>query len=132
METNRRYTLLDILRAFAIIAMVVYHTLWDLVNVFSCDIPWFYSSNARIFQLSIRWSFILLSGFCWSLGKRHLRRGLTVLAASVIIWAVTRIFTPESVILHGVLTLISLGMLILIPLEKIFNKTPAFLGVLIF
>lgn len=128
METKLRYRLLDILRAFAIIAMIAYHTLWDLVNIFNISIPWFYSETAHIIQQCIRWSFILISGFCWSLGRKNLKRGLIVLGGAVIIYFTTLIFSPDSIIIHGVLTLIGIAMLVTIPLKKLFSKIPPIIG----
>jgi len=128
MEAKPRYRLLDILRAFAIITMIVYHTLWDLVNIFDVSIPWFYSETAHIFQQSIRWSFILISGFCWSLSRKNLKRGLMVLGGALIIWITTRLFSPDSIIIHGVLTLIGLSMIITIPFKKLFSKIPPLIG----
>lgn len=131
MQTKQRYTLLDILRALAIIAMVAYHTLWDLVYIFDCNIPWFHSNTAHIMQLCIRWSFILISGFCFSFSKRKIRRGLIVLGGAVVIYIATAVFMSDNAIIHGVLTLIGLSMLITAVLEKPFSKIPPVLGALV-
>ncbi|MBP3447231.1 MAG: DUF1624 domain-containing protein [Clostridia bacterium] len=130
-KTKTRYTVLDVLRALAIIAMVVYHTLWDLVYMFGADIPWYKTDAGFVFQQSICWSFILLSGFCFSLGKRKLKRAVTVLVCSLVITAVTAMVMPENIILHGVLSLLGTSMLVTIPLEKIFKKLPALIGLII-
>lgn len=100
MSEIKRYRTVDLMRGIAIVSMVIYHTLWDLINVFDADIPWFYSEGGELFQKFIRWSFILLSGFCWSMGKKRLKRALMVIGASVIITAVTAVFTPSNTIIH--------------------------------
>lgn len=128
MKEKKRYAALDVLRGVAIIAMVLYHGLWDLVYVFDVRIPWFYSDSASVIQLSIRWTFILLSGFCWSMGSKKIKRSLIVLACSVIITAVTAVFTPENTILFGVLSLIGTGMLLTIPLDKLCRKLSPYIG----
>lgn len=128
---KERYTTVDILRAVAIIAMIIYHTLWDLVNVFGVEIDWFYSSWGQIFQMSIRWSFILISGFCWSLSRKNIKRGLIVLGGALVITVTTALFTPDSIITYGVLCLIGVAMIITKPLEKFFYKTPSCIGILV-
>ena len=77
METpRRRYQTLDTLRGVTIVSMILYHACWDLVWIFGADWPWYRSDGAYLWQQSICWTFILLSGYCWSLGRHRLRRGL--------------------------------------------------------
>lgn len=123
-----RYTVLDILRGLAIIAMLVYHALWDIVYMFGANIPWFKTDAGFIFQQSICWTFILISGFCWSLGRHRLRRALTVLACALGITVVTALVMPENIIFHGVLSLLGTAMLVTIPLDKIFGRIPPVIG----
>lgn len=128
---SKRYTLLDSIRGGTIIAMIVYHALWDLVHIFDVSIPFFVSNGASIWQQSIRWTFLLLSGFCWPLSRNHFKRSLVVLGASILISGVTLIVMPDSVILFGVLSLIGTGMLVTIPLDKFFRKLSPYLGLLV-
>ena len=119
---RQRYTVPDIIRGISVIAMVIYHTLWDLVYLFDVSIPWFRTEAGVIFQQSICWSFILLSGFCLQMGRKKLRRSIIVIVCSLVLTAVTALVMPDSIIIHGVLSLIGVSMLITIPLEKFFNK----------
>ena len=50
--------------------MIAYHACWDLVYLFHADWDWYRGTGAYIWQQSICWTFILLSGFCFSLGRR--------------------------------------------------------------
>ena len=93
-----------------------------MVYIFGVDFPWYESSAAYLWQQSICWSFILLSGFCFRLGKRKFRRGLEVFGASVLISGVTLIFMPENRIVFGVLSLLGASMLITALLEKVLYK----------
>ncbi len=127
-NTKIRYTVLDILRGLAMIAMVIYHALWDIVYMFGVNIPWFKTDAGFIFQQSICWSFILISGFCWSLGRHRLRRALIVLACALGITVVTALVMPKNIILHGVLSLLGTAMLVTIPFEKFFKRIPPFVG----
>lgn len=102
--------------------MILYHGTWDLVYIFGVDLPWYQTRAAYIWQQSICWTFILLSGFCWSLSRHNLKRGLLVFGSSILISAVTCVVMPENRVLFGVLSLIGTSMLLLIPLEHILKK----------
>ena len=101
-KANNRYTCIDILRAIAMIAMIFYHAMWDLVYIFDVSVPWFSSQSASILQMYIRISFIVLSGFCWSMSRNNLKRGCIVYLCSWIITLVTMIFMPNQYILFGI------------------------------
>ena len=57
---------LDAIRGWALVSMIAYHASWDLVYLFGLDWPWYHSFGAHVWQQSICWTFLLLSGFCWS------------------------------------------------------------------
>ena len=123
-----RYPGLDTIRGITLMSMILYHTCWDLVFLFDKRIPGYTGTAGYLWQQSICWTFILLSGFCWSLGHRHLKRGLLVFGSGILITAVTLLAMPESRVVFGVLTLIGSCMLLLIPLEKLLLRLPAEAG----
>lgn len=127
-EKGGRYNLIDIIRGITLISMVLYHTMWDLVFSYRVKIPWFYSDAADVWQTSIGCTFIFLSGFCFSLGRRKLRRGLTVFASGIIVTVTTLIAVPSARIIFGVLTCIGSCMLLFIPLEKLLKKCNPYTG----
>ena len=114
---NRRLALLDSLRGITLISMILYHACWDAVYIVGADWPWYRSRGGFIWQQSICWTFILLSGFCIPFSKRLLRRGLTVSCAGALVMLVTNLVLPEDRVLFGVLTLIGSCMLIMIPVR---------------
>ncbi len=121
-QQAKRYIRLDELRGLTLISMILYHFLWDLVYIAGIDISWYGDTAGYIWQQSICWTFIFLSGFCWSLGRRRLRRGLTVFLAGGLVTAVTLIFIPENRVVFGVLTCLGSCMLLLIPLDRLFSR----------
>ena len=123
-----RYHLLDSLRGLTLVSMILYHGTWDLVYLFGHDLNWYHGTYAFLWQQSICWTFILLSGFCWQFGRSKLRRGLTVLGGSVIISLVTILFMPDSAIRFGVLSLLGSAMVLMLPLDRICRKVPPLLG----
>lgn len=126
---SKRYTILDIIRGLALIGMTAYHAMWDLVYIYDVDIPWYKSNAAFMWQQSICWTFILLSGFCWNLGRKKLKRGLIVFGCSIVVSLVTAIFLPDASIMFGILSLIGTAMLVMIPLDKLFSKVSPYIGV---
>lgn len=123
-----RLHLLDSLRGFLMIHMIAYHGMWDLVNLFGVRVSWYSGTPKYIWQQFICWTFILLSGFCWSLSRNHLRRGLLVFGGGVIVSVVTNLLMPENRILFGILTCIGSCVLMMILLEKLLRKIPAGAG----
>lgn len=63
-DTSGRYALLDELRGLDLVSMMLYHGCWDLVNLFGIQADWYYGLPGHLWQQSICWVFILLSGFC--------------------------------------------------------------------
>lgn len=122
---QKRLSLLDSVRGATLLSMVAYHAVWDLVYLFGLRLDWYKGLPGFLWQQSICWVFIFLSGFCWPLGRRHAKRGLTVLAAGGAVTAATLLFLPENRVVFGVLTLLGSCMLLLIPLEKLLRRLPA-------
>lgn len=125
---NKRLHLLDALRGFTLINMIAYHGIWNLVYLFGVQAPWYRGTPGYIWQQWICWTFILLSGFCFRLGRRPLKRGLTVFGCGILVSAVTLAVMPDSRIIFGVLTCIGSCMLLLIPLEKWLKRVPSAVG----
>ena len=92
---RRRIASLDALRGLTLVSMIAYHACWDLVYLFHADWDWYRGTGAYIWQQSICWTFILLSGFCFSLGRRPLRRGLTVFGCGWVVTLVTVLLRHE-------------------------------------
>ena len=128
MSAKQRLHALDSIRGITLLSMIAYHAMWDLVYMFGVRADWYRSDAAHLWQQSICWTFILLSGFCWSFSRNHLRRGLLVFGGGAVISLVTCILMPQNRILFGVLTCIGSAMLLLIPLEKLLKKVPAGVG----
>lgn len=122
---------IDNIRAIAIISMVIYHAVWDLIYLYGMNWNWYRGEAAFLWQQSICWTFILLSGFCWSFSKNPLKQGLLVSGAGLLVMVVTLVASYESRIVFGVLTFIGASALILVPLRKWFEKIPAWAGAIL-
>lgn len=127
-NTSGRYALLDELRGLDLVSMMLYHGCWDLVNLFGIQADWYYGLPGHLWQQSICWVFILLSGFCVQLGHHTLRRGAQVFGAGALVTAVTLLFMPEDRVIFGVLTLLGSAMLLTGLLEKPLRRIPPAAG----
>ena len=128
---KQRLHFLDALRGFTLINMIAFHGMWNLVYLFGVRANWYTGMPGYLWQQWICWTFILLSGFCWSFSRNHLKRGAMVFGGGLVVTAVTCLVMPESRIVFGVLTCIGSCMLLLIPVEKLLKKLPAGTGLVI-
>ncbi len=125
---KKRLHLIDEYRGFVVINMIIYHAIWDLVYMFGVDWQWYRSDMTFIWQQWGCWSFILVSGFCWQMSKKPLKRGLMVFAGGVVVSLVTIIFMPSSQVMFGVLTFLGSAMLLMIPIDLVCKKINTALG----
>lgn len=125
---TKRFAVLDGIRGFALLNMIVYHAIWDLVYLFDVHWQWYQSEIGYLWQQGICWTFIFLSGFCQPLGHHRFKRGVTVFLAGLLITSVTIIFLPQEPVIFGVLTLIGSCMLLLLPLERILSRCKPRIG----
>lgn len=127
----KRFSVLDNIRGFALLNMIIYHVIWNLVYLFDFDWRWFESDSVYLWQQGICWTFIFLSGFCQSLSRHKLKRGITVFLAGVLISLVKALTIPQDRIMFGVLTLIGSCMLLMIPLDHILKRCKPLIGLIV-
>ena len=125
MDTPRRHTL-DSLRGLTLLSMTAYHGCWDLVYLFGYNWAGYRSFPAYLWQQSICWTFLLLSGYCFHLGRHRLKRGLLALGGGAAVSAAGQL--SGSPIWWGVLTLLGTAQLATIPLDRLFRRIPPRLG----
>lgn len=128
---KNRYRKLDGIRGLALLNMIAFHAIWDLVYIYGFQWNWYQSKAGYIWQQGICWTFILLSGFCLPLGAHPVKRGLTVFCGGAVITIVTLVFMPENRVVFGVLTLIGSCMIIVGMLDRMLRKPAPVLGLLI-
>lgn len=125
---KKRLCLIDEYRGLVVLNMIAYHAIWDLVYMFGVKWQWYRSEIGFFWQQWICWSFILVSGFCWQMGKQHLKRGLLVYGAGALVSLVTIVVMPESKVMFGVLTFLGSAMILMIPFDLLCRKVPSVLG----
>lgn len=123
-----RYALLDELRGLDLVSMMLYHACWDMMFLFGIWMDWYAGMPGRLWQQTICWVFILLSGFCAPFGRHMLRRGVTVFAAGALVTAVTLVFMPGGRVIFGVLTFLGTAMLLTGVLEPLLKRVMLAVG----
>ncbi len=118
----KRYDLIDTLRGLTVISMILYHACW-IGNHFGMIVSTqtLYGTAFTIWERSICMSFILISGFCFSFGRRHLRNGLKLFLLGLLITASTVLFVPDVRIIFGILTFLGSAMIFTIPFDKAYE-----------
>lgn len=127
---KERYYLLDALRGATLVSMILYHAAFDLVEMYGVEISWFWDTPGYLWQQSICWTFILLSGFSWRLGHHPLKRGGLIFLCGLVITAVTVVFMPSERIFFGILTFTGTAMLVMAGLHPFLQKCPQAAGLL--
>lgn len=128
-----RWRWLDLLRTIAIVGMIVYHGAFDLqwYAGWMLDVT---SGWWRVFQVCVAGLFLIVSGISaavWTRSNDAVRkgwhRGWRILAAAMLVSAVTAIADPATWVRFGVLHLIALAAFVL-PFLRALH--PALLGML--
>ena len=127
-QAKPRYGLPDTVRGILILGMIAYHTLFDIVLVYglSADTP--LMRAADVVRDVGAACFVFLSGFCFHLGSRNVRKGLILFAAGLIVTGATFLFARESAVIFGVLTFLGTAKLLLCALDRPLRKIPPVVG----
>lgn len=138
MEKNKssRYEIIDVVRGFAIINMVAYHALWDMVYIFGRRIELFGTMVFEtlifeLWQLLICSTFIMISGFCQPFSRSKFKNGVLIFAGGALVSVVSCVFMPENKIIFGILTMLGLCCIIHAAAEKMLNTVPPAIGLIV-
>lgn len=125
---GKRLPLIDGLRGLLLLGMAGFHALWDLEFLFGAVDLSSWEWALHLWQQSVCWAFIFLSGFCWSLGRHGLRRGALVFLWGAAIMGATAWYDPDNAIYFGILTLLGSSMVLLVPLHPVLRRAPPAAG----
>lgn len=131
MMKKPRIYMLDNIRGFALINMMAYHALWDIVYLFGVNMPWYRGMGAFIWQQLICCTFIALSGFCLPLGRNGVKRGAIVFGCGWVISLVMKLFSPSTPNWFGVLTLTGAAMVIISLIRPFIDRLPKEMGLVL-
>lgn len=127
LNNKKRYELIDSLRGFAIINMVVFHTLYDIFMIYGNG-TFFSSQWCAVWERFICVSFIIISGVSFNFSHHTVRNGIIVSLCGFLVTIVTTVALPSQAIWFGILNLLGISMLICSALKNLINSTPPVLG----
>lgn len=129
---NNRVGMLDTLRGFAIIFVMVYHLLYDLIFFCGKEIPFFFSDSMDIIHNLFLVILFSVSGICAGFSKNVLRRGATIFLMGEILTLATAAFSPDNIIVFGVLSCFGSAMLIYGVISPFLKRLPQFAVFVVF
>lgn len=130
-QNNKRLFLLDEIRGIDILAMILYHGLYDLVYIFNIRWDFFNSWIMNFTQFLIASTFIVLAGISSQFSRNNLKRGVICFCVGMLMTLVTSIIMPSQIILFGILHFMGLAMVIYHCFKNILSKINKYIGVII-
>lgn len=127
-KNGTRVVLLDEIRGFAIICMVVYHTMFQLKYSFGVDVPIFFDSWFGIIRDIFAGAFIFIAGCMCRFSRNNLKRGVQCFFLGMIITFVVPFFGSN--IEFGILHFMGISMMLYGLFEDAFEAIPSFVGMI--
>jgi len=138
-QESMRIPGLDIIRGFAIVNMILYHLLYNIVYVFGKNVSWFVISQAStahnqlvyVWQQLICCTFIVVSGISFKLSKNPLKNGIKLFVCAFILNLVTYVVVPEHFIVFGIIHFFTASVLLTYLTRPLLEHLPAQFGLII-
>lgn len=126
-ENKKRYHLIDSIRGFAVINMVLFHLMYDIYMIYFTN-NWASQPLVILWERFICFTFILISGMSFNFSRNTWKNGIMVSLMGFVVTAVTVIAMPSQAIWFGILNLLGCSMLIASPLKVYTEKIPPLVG----
>jgi uncharacterized membrane protein len=134
-EKKSRIEIIDGVRGIAIIAMVIFHALYDIKYIFLINFSIFGIDIFNIFEPLepvFAGIFILLSGISSRLSHSNLKRGLQLAVVAILLTVGTMIYSyatnDDQSIYFGILHFLSAAIIIFALLKTLLDKIPAYVS----
>jgi uncharacterized membrane protein len=121
--TSNRIDLIDGLRGFAIVMMVLHHFGYDLVNFAGVDSSLIENPIVYVLQPLFIGLFMLISGVCCRFSHSNIKRGIRIFACGLAVTAVT--WAMDIPAWFGILHFLGLSSIICGMLQPYIDRIPA-------
>lgn len=130
-EKKDRYSLIDAIRAAAVVNMIIYHLCYDIFCVFGIYPAFNCAIGAVIWERAICCTFIIVSGVSLNFTSHGYRRGIILNLCGFAITVISVLLMPSQAIWFGVLNLLGCAMLIGFALRDLLMKISPVVGMAI-
>ncbi|MBS6194353.1 MAG: DUF1624 domain-containing protein [Clostridiales bacterium] len=127
-HSQSRWHLLDSLRGFTLLNMVLFHFLYDVFVIYGFLPGWNFRPLPMIWQQWICITFILIAGIVFHFSRSHLKRGLLLNLWGFLITLVTYFTMPDETIWFGILNFIGCGILLTALFEPFLHRIRPVVG----
>ena len=124
---RQRVRILDVLRGGAMILVIAYHVLYDLVFIKGIALPMWLTPHEPIVEAvhtAFLWVLFAVSGVCSGYSRNLLRRGVWLSLIGFAITAVTVLWLPDYTIVFGVLSCFGCCMILTALCSKVLDTIP--------
>lgn len=127
--SGQRVILLDEIRGFAIICMVIYHTLFQLKYSFGVDVPIFFTDWFGIIRDIFAGTFIFIAGVMCRYSGNNLKRGAQCFFLGMVVTFVVPFFGEH--ISFGILHFMGIAMMLYGLCGVVLEKAPSTVGIVV-
>jgi uncharacterized membrane protein len=108
----KRAGFLDEVRGFAILCMVVYHTVFVLKEFYGINVPFFFEDWFYVIWAVFAGSFVFISGIVCRYSSNNIKRGAQCFMLGMLVTFVTALVVPQVSILFGILHFLGISMIL--------------------
>ena len=125
---RRRAHLIDMVRGWLILIVVVYHTLYDLTAIFGVPLPFFWGRPFQAFRVSCVMAFLFISGMVSAYSQNSLKRAGKLVLYAALISIVSFFALPDSPIYFGIIHLYAACSLLYHLIGRFIKAPAAWIG----
>lgn len=107
-----RIQLIDEIRGFSILCMILYHGVYDVLLLFPVSFPFFFSGFVNGLRTFFAGMFIFISGAACRFSRSNLRRGLICFGCGMVMTLATALVIPKETIVFGILHMLGASMIL--------------------
>ncbi len=128
-KAGNRVFLLDSIRGLAVVNMVTYHLIYDLIRIFGVAVGGHTGVSSYFpWQQTICITFILIAGITFHLSRKAWKNGLERALCAGVLTVVTAQVLPEELIVFGIIHFLAAAVLLTIICQPLLKKIPMAAG----